>query len=162
MKGEGYALGGPGLGHLWAAGEGPGRQVAQTCALLTEGSKRSLAGQCYESCTHGRNEKFFITFLCMLCCSADAESEAEGALIKLHFSAGAGAGAGRWHRERRGRCWAGGRVRCSRDQRLLSGTRPPPLCYSRKLLHVQSIHLFLILLLHNRSFCGALVSALLS
>lgn len=75
-----------GWGTCGRRGEGPGRQVDGACALLTEGRKWKLAGGCYESCAHGRNEKFFIIFLCMLCCSADAESEARRALIKLHFS----------------------------------------------------------------------------
>lgn len=137
----GDALGGPGLGHLWAArrGEGPGRQVDQAYALLTEGGKRRLAGGCYESYAHGRNEKFFITSLCMLCCSADAESEARRAIIKLHFSTWEVAGASQWHSfERRARRWTIGRIRRCRDQCLLSGTRLRPLRCSQKLLHMQS------------------------
>lgn len=75
-----------GWGICGRRGEGPGRQVDQAYALLTEGGKWRLAGGCYESYAHGHNEKFFITSLCMLCCSADAESEDRRAIIKLHFS----------------------------------------------------------------------------
>lgn len=127
------------------------------CALLTEGSKPSLAGGCYESCTHGHDEEFFITSLCMLCCSADAESEAEGALIKSRFSTGGGAGldsgtAGRGE-GRAGPAGGFGAALAVRDTAAFSLLFPEAPPYA--------ICLFLILLLQNRSFHGALISSAL-
>lgn len=45
-------------------------------SFINRGKQTEVVGACYKSCAHGRNEKFLITSLCMLCCSADAESEA--------------------------------------------------------------------------------------